>query len=415
LQEGLVKLGTWLPFARAAEFLAFFAKATVGATTARRLTEGAGAAYVQLQLDELARLRAGAAVAEAAPAPGPAVQVVSVDGCLVRTTDAGWREVKTVAVGAVARAPGGEARAVDLSYFSRLAEAERFTEVALPELDRRRTADAARVVGVADGAEWCQGFFAFHRPDAVRVLDFAHAAGYLARAAEAAWGAGAEPARDWLDAQVAELKAGDPDRVLAALAGLPAAAAAAGARETALRYLGERRDQIRYAEFVAAGYPIGSGAVESANKLVVEARLKQAGMAWASASVDPMLALRGVACSDRWAELWPAVTPVLRARARATSAARRRVRRERRTAALAAPATALPAPAAGALPRRAPLRPADPPREALAALAAAPTAAPARPKLVVDGKPTAAHPWKRPFRPRSSPAPAPPSLPSPNP
>ena len=52
---------------------------------------------------------------------------------------------------------------------------------------------------------------------------------------------------------------------------------------TSLAYLEKRRDQIRYVEFQAQGYPIGGGVVEarlkveSANKLVVEARLKAQG------------------------------------------------------------------------------------------------------------------------------------------
>ena len=45
--------------------------------------------------------------------------------------------------------------------------------------------------------------------------------------------------------------------------------------------------------------------MESANKLVVESRMKQAGMRWAPHNVDPMLALRNVACNDRWEEAWP--------------------------------------------------------------------------------------------------------------
>jgi hypothetical protein len=53
------------------------------------------------------------------------------------------------------------------------------------------------------------------------------------------------------------------------------------------------------------GYPIGFGCVESANKLVVESRLKQAGMRWARQNIDPMLGLRNIACNDRWDEAWP--------------------------------------------------------------------------------------------------------------
>ena len=46
----------------------------------------------------------------------------------------------------------------------------------------------------------------------------------------------------------------------------------------ALTYLDKRVALMQYPTFTTAGWPIGSGSVESANKLVVEARLKGAGM-----------------------------------------------------------------------------------------------------------------------------------------
>ncbi len=49
---------------------------------------------------------------------------------------------------------------------------------------------------------------------------------------------------------------------------------------------------------------MGSGAVESGNKLVVEARLKSSGMHWAREHANPMLGLRNAVCSDRWDEAW---------------------------------------------------------------------------------------------------------------
>src|SRR4029434_215935 len=60
----------------------------------------------------------------------------------------------------------------------------------------------------------------------------------------------------------------------------------------------------QYGVFQAEGWPIGSGMVESANKVVVEARLKGAGMHWSRASVNPLLALRNAVCNARWAETW---------------------------------------------------------------------------------------------------------------
>jgi len=44
--------------------------------------------------------------------------------------------------------------------------------------------------------------------------------------------------------------------------------------------------------------------VESANKVVVEARLKGAGMRWQDQNVNPMLVLRNAVCNRRWQETW---------------------------------------------------------------------------------------------------------------
>src|SRR2546430_1862605 len=61
---------------------------------------------------------------------------------------------------------------------------------------------------------------------------------------------------------------------------------------------------MHYPTFRSPGWPIGSGSVESATKLVVEVRLKGAGMPWSRASVNPLLALRNALCNERWAEAW---------------------------------------------------------------------------------------------------------------
>src|SRR5690348_15242401 len=54
-----------------------------------------------------------------------------------------------------------------------------------------------------------------------------------------------------------------------------------------LSYLQKREAQMQYPTYQEAGWPIGSGSVESANKLVVEARLKGAGMRLRSAERQP--------------------------------------------------------------------------------------------------------------------------------
>src|SRR5260370_33006279 len=61
---------------------------------------------------------------------------------------------------------------------------------------------------------------------------------------------------------------------------------------------------MQYPDYQEQGWPIGSGMVESANKHVVQARLKGAGMHWAPEHVNPMLALRGAERNERWPEAW---------------------------------------------------------------------------------------------------------------
>ena len=369
-------MGTWIPsFARGAEALAYFTGVRVGAATVRRQTEAAGAALVELETADAERLERGAP----APAAGPRVQQLSADGAMVPLRGGEWAETKTLAVGeAVAARDAAGAplvRTVGVSYFSRLADAATFGRLALPELHRRGTATAGTVAAVLDGSVWLQVFVDLHRPDAVRVLDVPHAVEHLSAAVQAALGVGAVAAAAWLALHAHELKHGDPDAVLAALAALPVhdaadPAAAAAARDQALGYLSARRDQIAYARFQAMGLPIGSGMVESANKLVVEERLKGPGMHWARPNVDPMLALRGAAANDRWAEVWPRVVRSLR---RAPDPCPTRGRRPRGLSAHQASR---------------PRRTRRPPR-----LRVGPMPAVDRPKAVVDGHNTAAHPW----------------------
>lgn len=381
-------LGRDHPFAKTCHKRAHFTGTTLGEATARRLTEAAGAAAVQLDLAEVARLEADPVAAATPPAGVPVapVQQLSVDGVFVPVVGGEWREVKVLAIGTVEADGAGGVQAPELSYCARLADHERFGREALAELHRRGTLGAPTVVAVADGAEWIQGFWDLHVPEATRVLDFAHAAGYLARAAQEAFGAGTAETGAWLEDWLHELKHGDPAQVLAALAALPAGAA----RDEATRYLEARRDQLRYAEFRAAGYPIGSGCVESAGKLLVQGRLCGAGMHWAERHVDGLLGLRTVADSARWDEPWERIATHLRRQAR-------RARATRRAARLAATIPPLPAPPASRA------RPGGEP----------PAVTP-RPKRVVHGRPTADHPWKRRFlRQRQQPSPTLRALPDP--
>jgi hypothetical protein len=329
LQESLVRLGSWMPFRRATRELNHFTGVRVSEATARRLSEQAGADYVAVQTEQVEQIH------QQLPAPtaGPELQLLSVDGAFVPLIHREWAEVKTLAVGRVEepRREKGEVlvHTRELSYFSRSSAASEFTAEALVELHRRGTETAKKVIAVTDGAAWEQSFIDFHRADAVRILDFAHAAEYIAEAGRSLYGEQSAKFRHWLEAQLHRLKTGQPAQVFKPLRQLAQRAKAESKPEAlqtihrSLAYLEQRREMIEYAQFQAVGYPIGSGSVESAHKAVVESRMKQAGMHWQRTHVDPIVALRTIACNDRWEEAWP---QIVEQKQKAAEARRRRQR-----------------------------------------------------------------------------------------
>src|SRR6266446_5930065 len=180
----MIRLGTWLPFERVPRELAALVGVTVGRETVRRRTEAAGAALVAAEeaaVEELGRTW---------PAPPVAAgwYQVSVDGAMVPLVHGEWAEVKT---------------------------------------HRRGVTLAPQVCAVGDGALWCQRFYDWHCPDAVRILDWPHAAEYLTAAARATFGAGTPQAATWLDTTLDTLAHGTPEAVFAALRALPVAEATA--------------------------------------------------------------------------------------------------------------------------------------------------------------------------------------------
>jgi len=303
----LVRLAGWMPFERAAELYTDLTGIAVSEAKSRRYTEQAGAAYVELEDEAVNQL-------ETEPPPasegGQKLQV-SVDGAMVPLVHGEWAEVKTVVIGVVQPAVQEQGEWVvhtrELSYFSRLAAAEEFQRLALVEMHRRGV-DQARAVGaVQDGAEWEQGFLDYHCPNAVRILDFAHAGEHLNLVGQVLYGEHTPQAQQWLGERLHQLKAEGPGPILAELGELARQQPQAAEIGANRAYLEKRQSQLQYPQFRAQGWPIGSGIVESGNKLVVEARLKGAGMHWARPHVNPMVALRNILCSDRWKQEWPKI------------------------------------------------------------------------------------------------------------
>jgi hypothetical protein len=297
-QEQLVHLATWMPFERAVQMLKRFTGIQISEATARRHTYHVGQTALAVQNAQ--------ASTDAGVAPGVKGQeklIVSPDGAMVPLLHGQWAEVKTVVVGEIQPVgPDEQIHSTRLSYFSRMLDAQTFTEQASGELVRRGVDQAEQVCAVMDGAEWIDGFVDWHCKDAVRILDFAHAAQYVSQIGQLAQAAGSVLPQDWLEGLLHDLKHKGPSQVLQQVNQLRERHPEVEEIGKKVAYLQKREARMQYPQYQAVGWPIGSGIVESGNKVVMQARLKGSGMHWAPAHVNPMLALRTSACNDRWDE-----------------------------------------------------------------------------------------------------------------
>src|SRR5256714_3235342 len=256
-EETLVRLASWMPFASAQELLQDLLGVRVSKATARRATLHSGEAQLSLDEAEVERLKQ-----EVPQAPeGADKQLLSADGAMVHLVGGEWVEVKTLVMGEVTCKKRGESCTQQISTFSRLADAERFTQASLVETHRRGLERATAVCAVQDGAEWLQGLVDYHRADAGRILDFAHAAEYINEIGQAVEAAGGRLPARWFEGVRHRLKHQGPERVLKHLAWLAARFPSPTIQEK-LADLQKREAHMQYPIYQAAGWPIGSGRSE---------------------------------------------------------------------------------------------------------------------------------------------------------
>jgi hypothetical protein len=107
--ESIVRLGTWKPFGPVTQGVAYFCQVALSEPTARRKTEQAGQASVEVQTARVAAIERD----RPEPPAGPALQRISVDEAMVPLRHRAWEEAKTLALGMVGQPvlrKGGVAR-----------------------------------------------------------------------------------------------------------------------------------------------------------------------------------------------------------------------------------------------------------------------------------------------------------------
>ena len=308
--ETVVRLGSRLTYQETQEELEMLWGVSLSKTTIREMTIHYGQIGEKVVMKEIKEIQEGKEVERCVEVADQ--MVMSIDGGMILTTTGEWREVKTMAVGQFeARFNKKEgqikAKTDQISYFSRIEEAAQFCESSIYEWHKRGMDKASQIVAVNDGAIWIQHMIDYHCPEAIRVIDFAHALEYVAKIGRLIYGAESDTFKTWYSKMSKQLGTKPPSRTLNDLRFLRKSHQnhpQFDDIDLAIRYLETREEMIDYAHFRHKGVPIGSGIVESAHRLVVHRRMKQAGMRWAVENINPMLVLRNALCNRRWSKTW---------------------------------------------------------------------------------------------------------------
>ena len=180
------------------------------------------------------------------------------------------------------------------------------------ELGRRLQWEALRgglgrahhLLFLGDGAPWIWNLQQDRWAGAVGLLDFYHASQHCWDLWRAVRGEKDPQLPHWMDRRLHRLRHGGEKKILREVAALDQRPGEIGEiikREQA--YFERQAQRMNYQEITRRGWPIGSGAVESACRQK-QCRLKRPGQFWTSQGLRHLLALDEARRNHHWDQLW---------------------------------------------------------------------------------------------------------------
>lgn len=169
--------------------------------------------------------------------------------------------------------------------------------------------DAEQQIALSDGGSGLEEFFRKNFPLAECILDFWHASEHLTELGLALHPDDEQRRKSLVSAWCHRLKHEGGEAMLRELEALDVSSCTAAARQAYAehtRYFQNQKHRMDYPRYVANGWQIGSGPVESACKTIVGNRLKGGGMRWGQDGSDAVCHLRALYLSEpgQWEAFW---------------------------------------------------------------------------------------------------------------
>jgi hypothetical protein len=174
------------------------------------------------------------------------------------------------------------------------------------DLNLRNAGEDRPVVCLMDGERALWEAQRVYFSEAVGVLDLYHVLERLWTAAHCFHREGSDEAGRFVEDRLRGLLEGRVGYVIGGLRQRLTKHGLSGSRrktlEAVITYLENNREHMRYDQYIAAGYPIGSGVAEGACRHLVKDRMEQSGMRWTVPGAQAMLHVRATYLNGQWDE-----------------------------------------------------------------------------------------------------------------
>jgi hypothetical protein len=230
---------------------------------------------------------------------------VFADGSMICMTGKNnWKEIKlglVVKGNKVTNINMDNMQISEREYVSYLGNKDEFKKLLYTSALKAGYNNGTKVICIGDGAQWIRNMFEELFPNCITILDYYHFEENVGKYAKYVFKNDEVAAKKWIN-NIIELsfnnKSEDIVKEIKKIeyknedkpSDVP----------NLLNYISERKDQILYGHFREKNYIIGSGAIESGNKLVLQRRLKQSGMHWNTNGAQYIAALRTKYKSNLW-------------------------------------------------------------------------------------------------------------------
>jgi len=172
------------------------------------------------------------------------------------------------------------------------------------ELQQRDPHEERTVVAIMDGENKLRDLQELKIKRAIGILDIWHVTEYLYELAYCFYRDGSKAAEAFVETYLRKLLEGKVNRVIGGIRQMATKRDLPDSKwnkvEDCLTYFAARSEFMKYDEYLAAGYPIGSGVVEGACRHLVKDRMEQAGMRWRIAGAQAILSLRAIYVNEDW-------------------------------------------------------------------------------------------------------------------